>query len=319
MRIFNHAIMAVLLTGGVAGAQDTDTRWRLTLAGADEPGSSAQWKRPASISYIASGAGEDRDEHFDLNLHGEAAYRLGAGNTQNLRTSFTWHRSTEEGSEEDSSKLSIGWADSWWDTDDGEVFVSAGLSAARVGVFTDGSAAGCDTDPTLPQCDTQYTQSYRLTASAAPWNSRMNLMPGWPSERTQLLLLPSVTAFHDDVFDNAVNPATGEIITGSVSGIQSRMRFELRDRNFENRWIAVVEGSFVNRLSADTAREAAFDETAQVLTASFDVAIGGRALDAKGVFVPIIGVEFRDGTDPLRGRRWDDYVSFGFRLRYVPG
>lgn len=306
-------LLALAANFSPTNAQDSnDTpRIKYTLAAGEElKGAAAPWTQPASFLYVADGSGDDRDEHFDIRLAGNASFDLGT--ERSLSGTLQWHRNTNSEEEQDQASIKLAYshllASSDWSH-----FFDPGIALVRKGVFEEGMS-------------TQYEQSARFTLGYQPYAAWMEAAPfanhennpEWLQSIQTLFLLPTFRAFHDEVTNAVVDADTGQRADGQASGLQTQITFGVLQSNHLPRWRVSAEARLTNTFDVSELREMAFPETSEFYTVSFEYALGSNGIDARGSFVPSIGIEYQDGFDPLRDRRASDRISLGFRLKYIP-
>lgn len=121
----------------------------------------------------------------------------------------------------------------------------------------------------------------------------------------------------DDVLNNAVNPETGRLITGTVAGSRGTAGLLLSPRFADYRLNLRINAQAIQTFSRAAARIDDFDDFTHLITASLDFDLGPRSV-AGGPrrFRPSIGVTWTDGEDPLAGRKDQSTVTIGLRLAY---
>lgn len=312
-----HIFFAIsfLFLGESMVLAEEETQWNVTLR-ADSDSTSKLWVQPANFSYAVNTKGRDSFS---------AAIAATVGrifvNEWEVNSKVKWVRNNQQNKEQNYLQFGLGVskdisAAGLPDPKKWAFRIDTNISYNKESVFADLSKPLCIAEPSLPLCQTQSKEALRLTAQMSPFKGKW--MESDIGGAVYYTGVPVFGVFYDEVINNPINPETGNRITGSVLGgyVGAGAAFSPLYDNFK--WIFRLEGKVIQRFSAVVDRKEDFGLTTAYFSASLDYSLSGGGLDdfEGGIFLPSIGIQYKEGQDPLSGRKKQSTVIVGLRLQY---
>lgn len=305
----------------------------ITLQAAQVP-TDQPWTEPAKLSYTINTRGRDS---YSVDVAGRGVFDLGApffGIAE-----LSWNRNNQTGKQQNNLQAAAGLhlefdntpsqgpitsRDGLW-----SLFVDGRISYNRKAVYADRTTAFCVANPTAIICNTQHVESIRGTIDVSPhlgfFESDQRFVPPAVGDTTPAHYEgPAVahsfgttgTFFVDSILDNKINPATGNAITGRVSGFKGVAGLALSPRFSDYRLNFRVSVQAIQTTSRSAGRVDDFNDFSHLFTASVDYDLGQGSLVPGRRFRPSVGITYTDGSDPLAGRPDQSTITVGFRLGF---
>lgn len=303
-----------------------------TLQAAQVP-TDQPWTEPAKVSYTINTRGRDS---YSVDVAGRGVFDLGApffGIAE-----LSWNRNNQTGKQQNNLQAAAGLHLELDNTpSDGPITSASGLrsfyldgriSYNRKAVYADTTTAFCVANPAAITCNTQHVESLRGTIDFSPhlpfFESDQRFVQPAAGDSPAHYEGPAVahsfgmtgTFFVDGILNNKVNPATGNAVTGTVSGFRGVAGLALSPRFSDYRLNFRVSVQAIQTTSRSAGRVEGFDDFSHLFTASVDYDLGPGSLVPGRGFRPSVGITYTDGSDPLAGRPDQSTITIGFRLGF---
>lgn len=309
-----------------------------TLTAASEP-KAQPWSQPARIEYTINNGQDDEGneipDSFAVDVNARLISPLTVDGSASWFGEIEWHKNNQQSKEQNEFAAALGLQFEMTSPPPNmggssrplSLYLDGKVGYSRKAKFASASDEVCTVTPDLPACSTQYVESVRGTVVAAPYWSWMEsdwfyrpLIAERPAQEPEGPPLVHAigldgTIFHDAVLENVVDPTTGTIIDGSVTGGMLRLSGSLTPRFADYRLNLRAAIQFITTFQRSAGRTD-FPGDARLLTVSLDYNLGRLFSYESSAFRPSIGVTFTDGSDPLQGREDQQSISLGFKLGF---
>lgn len=294
------------------------------------------WTQPARFAYTINNGEKDS---VAVDIAGKATIAVSKDLPLFLLADVSWHKTNQQKEPQNNLQVSGGFhfevqsppptgpfnKDSLF-----SLWVDTKLGYNRKAVFADASKAPCNSDASLPVCQTQHVGSIRGTIDVSPYwgifeSEQSFTVQGADGSSTGVYDGPAIahnfgvigTFFYDNATEATLNPETGKQITGTVTGFKGKAGLALSPKFTSYRAVLRADVQAIQTTSRALLRQDDFDDFTHLVTVSLDWDLSDRSMlkDEKDI-KPSIGITYTDGADPLTGRKDQSSWVIGLKLAY---
>jgi len=198
---------------------------------------------------------------------------------------------------------------------------SGDISYNRLGVFPNNESDACITDPAQPFCNRQNLETIRFSGTVSPYTPQLNgnFKLSKSQSRWQYAISPTIGIVHDRALNDNVVLATGEAISGGVTGLVAQMNASLSPDFMNNRWQLSTSAQIISAFDIAERRVSTFESTSREFTAQLNYALNdGGYIDqtTNNNIIPSISIQYTNGSDSLRQRAGREQLIIALTVLY---